>query len=93
MKQDSFQLVTHKLNQLHKEHPSYGFGRIISIAFSEYGDIWGLTNKEALFALEKYEAELALDEDKIASPEYMDKLFKDVANFNHILDEEEDEDE
>lgn len=91
MKKDSFQHILTKLEQLHKGHSTYSFGQIISTTFSEYGDIWGITNKEALFALEKYEAELELDEDRIASPEYMDKLPKDVENFDHILDPEEDD--
>jgi hypothetical protein len=60
------------------------------MAFSEYTDIWGLSNKECLFALERYAAELEMDDDKIASPKYMEKLYKDVENFDKILDEEED---
>lgn len=91
MKRDTFQNVTKKLEDIHKEHPTYSFGAVISIAFSEYGDIWGITNKEALFALEKYESELELDNDKIVSPDYLSKLQKDVENFDHILDEEEED--
>lgn len=85
--------ILEKLSELHKSHPSYGFGRHIAMAFSEYKDIWGLSDKEALFALEKYEAELELDNDNIASPEYMEKLMKDVQNFENILEEDEEEEE
>lgn len=93
MKRDEFQNVTKKLEEIHKSHPTYSFGAIISIAFSEYGDIWGITNKESLFALTKYESELELDSDNIASADYISRLVKDIENFDHILDEEEDEDE
>ena len=93
MKKDDFQRILSKLEELHKKHKTYSFGNIISIAFCEYGDIWGNTNKECLFALEKYESELELDSDKIASPDYLAQLYKDVENFDNILDEEEDEDE
>ena len=89
MKKDNFQSILQKLEELHKDHPSYSYGSIHSIAFSDYGDIWGITDKESLFALEKYEAELSLDQDKIASKDYMDKLYKDVENFDDILDEED----
>lgn len=90
MKKDNFQNILNKLQELHKEHPSYSYASIHSIAFCDYGDIWGITDKEALFALEKYEAELFLDQDKIASKDYMDKLYKDVEDFDNILNEDED---
>jgi len=93
-KKDNFKLIITKLEELHKKHPRYSFGSIISIAFSDYGDIWGVSDKESIFALEKYEAELELDEeDKIASPEYLSSLYKDIENFDNILDEEEDADD
>lgn len=91
MKTTTYKAILKKLEELNKEHPSYGFGRHISMAFAEYKDVWGLTDKEILFALNKYEAELALDNDQIASPEYMEQLMKDVENFDNILNEEEDE--
>ena len=92
MKKNIYKSILEKLLDLKKEHPSYNFGRHISLAFAEYGDVWGMTDKEALFALEKYETELGLDsEDKIASPEYMEKLMKDVEDFDNILNEEEDD--
>ncbi len=91
MKNVTFQSITDKLLEINKKHPSYSFSNITSMAFAEYKDIWGLTNRECLFALEKYEAELELDSDNIASPEYLEKLYKDVENFDDILKEDEDE--
>ncbi len=91
MRKNDYKAIVDKLLELKKEHSTYNFGRHISLAFAEYGDIWGLSDKEALFALEKYEVEIDMDSDKIASPEYMDKLFKDVEDFDNILNEEEDD--
>lgn len=91
-KKDGFQLIINQLSELHKEHQKYCFGKIISMAFADYTDVWGITDKEALFALEKFKTELDLDlTDQIASPEYMEKLYKDVNNFDNILNEEEEE--
>lgn len=92
MKKDNFQLILDKLVELHKKHKTYSFGRIQSMAFADYKDTWGMTDRECLFALEKYECELELDSDPIASEDYMEKLYKDVENFDSIL-EEGDEDE
>jgi len=36
-------------------------GRHIATALDEYGDVWGLSDREILFALEKYKAELDMD--------------------------------
>lgn len=91
MRKNDYKAIVDKLLELKKEHPTYNFGRHISLAFAEYGDIWGLSDKEALFALEKYEVEINMDSDKIASTEYMDKLFKDVEDFDNILNEEDDD--
>lgn len=81
--------IIDKLQDLYKDHPTFSFGRHISMAFTEYGDIWDLSNKECLFALEKYQAELDMGDDKITSPQYLEKLYKDVENFDNILNEED----
>ncbi len=90
-KNTNYIAILEKLEELHSSHPSYSFGRHISIAFSEYGDVWGITDKEALFALEKYAQELEGDDDKIASSEYLDKIIKEGMNLDTILDEEEED--
>lgn len=86
-----FNIILGKLQAINKDHPTYTFSTILSLAFIEYANLWGLSNKEVIECLEKFSSELELDSDKIASPEYMDKLLKDVNNFDHILDAEEDE--
>lgn len=90
-KNTNYIAILEKLKELHSSHPSYSFGRHISIAFSEYGDVWGITDKEALFALEKYAQELEGDNDRIVDDHYIDQIIKDAQNLDTILDEEEED--
>lgn len=75
------------LGRLHKSHPNYTLGQHIDTAASDYKDIWSISDKELLFALEKYEAELELD----LAPDIMDidKIVKDGTNLT--LENEDDE--
>jgi hypothetical protein len=78
------------LESLHKAHPTYNIGRHISTALDGYNDIWGVTDKEFLFALEKYELELNMDVDHIDQEE-IEKIIKDGMNLERTLFEEEEE--
>lgn len=90
-KKDSYNEILGVLKELHKSHPTYGMGRHLSTALDEYGDIWGLSNKEILFALRKYKAELEMDISH--SDEEVDQILKDGMDLDNILkEEEEDED-
>jgi len=64
-------------------------GRHISTALDGYDDVWGVTDKEFLFALEKYELALNMDVDHIDQEE-IDKIIKDGMNLERMfLDDEE----
>lgn len=76
------------LQTLHKTHPSYNMGRHIATALDGYPDIWGLTDREFLFALNKYIIELDMD---IPHDENIDDIIKGGLNLHSILDEEEEE--
>jgi hypothetical protein len=76
------------LENLHKAHPTYNIGRHISTALDGYDDIWGVTDKEFLFALEKYELELNMDSPHIDEEE-IDEIIKDGMNLERTLFEEE----
>lgn len=78
------------LESLHKAHPTYNIGRHISTALDGYDDVWGVTDKEFLFALEKYELELNMDTDHIDQEE-IEKIIKDGMNLERTLFEEEEE--
>lgn len=77
------------LQQLHASYPNYNIGRHLATALDGYGDVWGLTDKEILFALEKYKSELDLDIPHTDETE-LDQIIKDGMNLDDILKEQED---
>lgn len=79
------------LQQLHAAYPTYNIGRHLATALDEYGDIWGLTDKEILFALEKYKSQLELDIPHTDDKE-IDQIIKDGMNLDDILKEQDGED-
>lgn len=60
-KASAYSQILATLNELHKDYPKYNMGRHLATALDEYGDIWGLTDREILFALKKYKAKLQMD--------------------------------
>lgn len=89
MKLTSYQQALKILEDLHKAFPTYNIGRHLATALYEYKDIWGMTDREMVYALSKYKAELMQD---IPHPDdtEIDKIIKDGMNLNTILDTEED---
>lgn len=78
------------LTLLKKKYPAYSHPRNIATAFADYGDFWGMSEKEACFALEKYLSELELDQSHTVSDEYVDDI---IADAEHLFDKEEEEEE
>lgn len=88
----SYQQILDVLLELKEAFPSYNMGRHLDTALNEYKDIWGMTDKEMLYALNRYKSQLTLD---IPHPDdsEIDKIVKDAMNLHTILQEdEEDED-
>lgn len=85
-----YRKILHVLESLHKAHPTYNLGRHISTALDGYDDVWGVTDKEMLFALEKYELELNMDVDHVDQEE-IEKIIKDGMNLERTLFEEEED--
>lgn len=77
------------LHDLKREYPNNTLGQHIATALGDYGDIWGLTDKEFLFALEKYKAEMEMN---IVSDSEVDKIVKDAEDLGKLFQEEEDYD-
>ena len=77
------------LKELHKSYPTYNLGRHLSTALADYGDTWGLSDKELAFALNKYKSELDMDVPHPDESE-IDKIIKDGMDLDNILKEEED---
>ena len=90
-KPNDYYRVLALLQQLHVSYPNYNMGRHIATALDEYGDVWGLTDREILFALEKYKAELDMDIPHTDETE-IDQIIKDGMNLENILKEEDGED-
>lgn len=88
MRKDQYQQAIHILQELHKDFPTYNLGRHLATALADYGDIWGLTDKELAFALDKYKAEIEMDIPHADESE-IDKIIKEGMDLDNILKEEE----
>jgi hypothetical protein len=79
------------LEDLQKAFPTYNLGRHLSTALYEYKDMWGMTDREMVYALSKYKAELMQDIHHLDDTE-IDKIIKEGMNLDTILDDDEDND-
>jgi hypothetical protein len=87
-KPNYYNQITHLLQQLHAAYPGYNMGKHLSTALDEYGDIWGVTDKELLFALEKYKTQLEMDIPHTDDKE-LDQIIKEGMDLENILKEED----
>lgn len=79
------------LIELKSFYPDCTFGQHISTALDNYGDIWGITDKEVLYALTKYKAQMEMDVPHPEPEEELQKIIEDGMNLSSItLFEEED---
>jgi hypothetical protein len=82
-----YKQILHALDRLYKAHPTYNMGKHISTAL-DGSDIWSISDKEFLFAIQKYEIELNMD---VEHEDEIEKIIKDGMNLERMfLDEEED---
>jgi len=90
MKQPNYyRQILKALDRLHKAHPTYNMGRHLATALDE-SNLWGLDDKELLFALQKYEIELNIDHPHIDDEE-IEEIIKDGMNLERTLFEEEED--
>jgi len=85
-----YRQIIRTLNRLQKGYPTYNMGRHLSTALHEYNDLWGVSDKEMLYALQKYEIELNMDINHIDEEE-IDDIIKDGMNLERTLFEEEED--
>jgi hypothetical protein len=85
-RQSDFSKLISLLTELHKAYPHYGLGRHLSTILADYGDIWGMTDKEFVFALEKYKLQLDMD---VPNAEDIDEIIRQGMNLDSILKEED----
>lgn len=84
-----YRQIIHALERLQKAHPKYNMGRHLSTAL-DGSDLWGVSDKELLFALQKYEIELNMDIDRMDDDE-IEEIIKDGMNLERTLFEEEED--
>ena len=82
--------VIHILQELKKQYPLYTMGQHISTALSDYGDVWGLPDKEMLFALEKYKTELEFN---IVPEKEIDKIIEEGKDLYTLFKDDENQEE
>lgn len=87
-----FTQVLNLLTELHRAYPNYNIGRHLSTALADYGDVWGMTDKELLFALEKYKTQLDMDIPRTDEKE-LEAIIKQGMDLESILKEEDDGEE
>lgn len=87
-----FTQVLNLLTELHRAYPNYNIGRHLSTALADYGDVWGMTDKELLFALEKYKTQLDMDIPRTDDKE-LEAIIKQGMDLESILKEEDDGEE
>ena len=80
------------LQELHTLYPNYNMGRHLATALDGYGDTWGLTDKELLYALTKYKGELEMDVPHTDDTE-IDQIIKDGMNLDNLFKEEDNDGE
>lgn len=73
-------------------YPSYTIGKHISTALDDYGDIWGMSDKEVLFALTKYKAQMEMDVPHVTGEEELNQIMNDAMNLSIKNEEEYEED-
>jgi len=90
MKPTAYEQILSVLVELKETFPSYNLGRHLDTALSDYKDIWGMTDKEMLYALSKYKSQLTMDVPHPDESE-IEKIVRDGMNLDTILQEDEED--
>jgi hypothetical protein len=87
-----FDEIINVLKEIQELYPTHRMGQHLSTALDEYGDVWGLSDKEIHFALLKYKAQMELDVPRETNEEYIDKVVKDALNLTlaNVINQDED---
>lgn len=91
-KQSFYTDIIEKLLELKTDYPSYSMGKHLSTALDEYGDLWGMTDKEMAFAITRYKAQMEMNVSR-ETDEDMEKIIREGINLKGLssleLDDEE----
>jgi len=88
IKPNHYKEIIQVLERLKKAHPTYNIGRHISTAVDAL-DLWGVSDKELLLSLKKYETGLNID--ITHTTEDIDEILRDGMDLRETLFDEEDE--
>lgn len=88
-RQTHYRQIISVLERLNKSHPTYNMGKHLSTAI-DGSDLWGLTDRDLLVALQKYESSLTMDINHVDEEE-IDDIINDGMNLGKIFLEEEEE--
>ena len=90
MKNNQFPKILSVLKDLHKAYPTLSIARHISDATAEYESLWGVSDKELLYALECYQEELKANQPP--SEDEIEKITREAMDLEHFFDDEEEDD-
>jgi hypothetical protein len=76
------------LEELHKYYPAENLGWHIALATADYSDVSLITDRELLFAFQKYQAERELDVTNLVTDEYVRGIQNDA---EHLFDKQTDD--
>lgn len=79
------------LDDIHKKYPSLNMGKHLSTSLDGY-DIWSISDKELLFSLEKYTAELEMDVPHFYKEENIEEIIQGGLHLDNILEDNAEED-
>lgn len=86
MKRTSYEQILSVLRELKVKFPNRTIGQHLSTALDEYGNLWAVSDKEILFALNKYKATLEAD---IVPEQDIDTILRDGENLEKLFEEED----
>jgi hypothetical protein len=89
-KASAYNQILNVLHELHKSYPNFNMGRHLSTALDGYGDLWGVSDSEVAFALNRYKTQLDND-GYSATDENIDKIIQDGINLDGLFKEEEED--
>lgn len=84
-----FRQIVKTLEDLHKIYPMYSMGRHLSTALDGCGDVWGMSDKELAFLLDKYKTRMDLDIPHIEDSRELEKIMREGMDLDNIFMEEE----
>lgn len=89
-KENFFDDIINVLKEIKKLQPNTRLASHLSVIIEDYGDIWGISDKELLFALTKYKAQMMMDIPHEADDKEIQKIIEDAKHLTSFNEEDED---